>query len=250
MSEPDAGSDLSSVVTRGVAVQGGWRVTGTKIWTTGALHHDWMLTLVRTSREEDRHHGLSQLLVDLHDPNVTINPIPFLDGTAEFNEVVLDEVFVPDARVLGAVGNGWAQIGSELAFERSGPDRWLSTYLLVEQFLREHPDDVLDAADLEFVGSVTAQWWGLRQLSLSIARMIEQGREPVAEAALVKEMATRFEQDLIDGVRRLVHHEPTLDSASLLERLVARAVLTSPSFTIRGGTIEVLRSAASRALRG
>ena len=249
MSEPESGSDLSSVLTRAVRVAGGWRVSGTKIWTTGAHYSEWMMALVRTSVEEDRHRGLTQMIVDLRDRGVTVSPIPFLDGTSEFNEVVFDEVFVPDDRVLGTVGNGWAQIGSELALERSGPDRWLSTYLLVEQFLREHAMAELDGADLEFLGGVTARWWGLRQMSLSIARMVEHGREPAAEAALVKEMGTRFEQDLIEGVRRLAKVEPSLESASLHERLLARAILVSPSFTIRGGTIEILRSVAARSLR-
>jgi alkylation response protein AidB-like acyl-CoA dehydrogenase len=139
MSEPDAGSDLASVKTRAVRVDGGWTVSGTKLWTTGAHYHDWMITLVRTSDEGERHRGLSQVLVDLHDSRVHVNPIPFIDGTADFNEVVLDEVFVPDTQVLGEVGNGWAQVNSELALERAGPERWLSTYLLVEQLLREHP---------------------------------------------------------------------------------------------------------------
>ena len=248
MSEPDSGSDLASVQTRAIRVDGGWVVTGTKIWTTGAQYHDWMVALVRTSDEIERHQGLSQLAIDLHDPNVTIRPIRFIDGTSEFNEVVLDGAFVPDDRVLGTLGNGWEQINSELALERSGPDRWLSTYLLVEQFLRDYPESCAQPMVQAFLGGVVARWWGLRQLSLSIARMVEHGQEPAAQAALVKEMGTRFEQEVLDGVRQFVDLEAAPRSASLLERLVAKAVLTSPSFTIRGGTIEVLRSVVARTL--
>jgi alkylation response protein AidB-like acyl-CoA dehydrogenase len=248
MSEPDAGSDLASVKTRAVRVEGGWSVSGTKLWTTGAHYHDWMIALVRTSDEGDRHRGLSQVLIDLHDTRVQANPIPFIDGTADFNEVVLDEVFVPDTQVLGEVGNGWAQVNAELALERAGPERWLSTYLLVEQLLREHPapDDPLTLA---FLGEVTSRWWGIRQLSLSIARMVERGVEPSAEAALVKEMGSRFEQEVLDGAGSLLDLEPSPSAASLLERLVANAVLTGASFTVRGGTIEILRSVAAKALR-
>ena len=248
MSEPDAGSDLASVKTRAIRVDGGWTVSGTKLWTTGAHYHDWMITLVRTSDEGERHRGLSQVLIDLHDTRVHVNPIPFIDGTADFNEVVLDEVFVPDTQVLGEVGNGWAQVNSELALERAGPERWLSTYLLVEQLLRERPaaDDPLTLA---FLGEVTSRWWGIRQLSLSIARMVEQGVEPSAEAALVKEMGSRFEQEVLDGVCSLLDLEPSPFAASLLERLVANAVLTNASFTVRGGTIEILRSVAAKGLR-
>ena len=259
MSEPDSGSDLASVVTRATRTEGGWLVNGTKVWTTGAHEHDWMIALVRTSDEADRHAGLSQLLIDLHGAGVTINPIPFLDGTADFNEVVLADVYVPDADVIGTVGMGWSQVGSELAFERGGPDRWLSTYLVVEEYLREYVVDVrgeeevddlvVDSELVEFLGWVVAQWWGLRNLSLAVARSIDGGAAPAVEAALVKEMATRFEQDLLEALRRLVDLEPWPGSSSLFERLLANAILSAPSFTIRGGTIEILRSVAAKGLR-
>jgi alkylation response protein AidB-like acyl-CoA dehydrogenase len=248
MSEPDSGSDLASVRTRATRTDGGWLVNGTKIWTTGAHEHAWMIALVRTSDEESRHAGLSQLLVDMRAPGLTVNPIPFLDGSADFDEVVFDDVFVPDADVLGQVGNGWAQVQSELALERSGPDRWLSSYLVLEQFLREHPD-VVDDALVELVGAATARWWGLRNLSLSVARAIDGGRSPVVEAALVKEMGTRFEQDVLEALRRLVAIEPWPESSSQFERLLANAILTGPAFSIRGGTNEILRTVAAKGLR-
>ncbi len=126
MSEPDAGSDLASVLTMATRVPDGWSVSGTKIWTSGAHLNHFCVVLCRTSPlEDDRHHGLSQLIVDLTSPGITINPIPFLDGSHHFNEIVLDEVFVPDDMVLGDVGMGWQQVTSELSYERSGPDRFL-----------------------------------------------------------------------------------------------------------------------------
>jgi 3-oxocholest-4-en-26-oyl-CoA dehydrogenase alpha subunit len=137
MSEPEAGSDLASVRTRADRVDGGFAITGTKIWTGGAHLNDWLVVLCRTSTESDRHAGLSQLIVDLKSPGLTARPIQYMDGNAFFCEVTLDEVFVPDELVLGELGSGWAQNTSELAFERAGPERWLSTYLLVEQFVRE-----------------------------------------------------------------------------------------------------------------
>ncbi len=249
MSEPDSGSDLASVQARAVPGDGGWVVNGTKVWTTGAHEHDWMIALVRTSDADDRHAGLSQLLIDLHAPGVTVNPIPFLDGTADFNEVVLTDVVVPDADVVGTLGAGWSQIGSELSFERGGPDRWLSTYLVLEQFLREADGVMADPELVELVGGATARFWGLRNLSLSVARAIDAGGEPATQAALVKEMATRFEQDLLEGLRRLVDLEPDPASSSRFGRLLANAILTAPAFTIRGGTIEILRSVAAKGLR-
>ncbi|HEY7199115.1 MAG TPA: acyl-CoA dehydrogenase family protein [Candidatus Dormibacteraeota bacterium] len=248
MSEPDSGSDLASVKTRARRVEGGWLISGTKVWTSGAHVNDWFIVLCRTSEEADRHQGLSQLLVDLRSEGLRVNPIPFLDGTEHFNEVVLSDVFVPDDLVLGEVGAGWAQNTSELAHERGGPDRWLSTYLVVEEFLRERGDS-LDEAAVALLGEAAARWWGLRQLSLSVARLIDRGEAPSTESALVKEMGTRFEQDVLAAVQRLVDLEPTPGAASLFERLLARAVLTGPSFTIRGGTNEILRSVAARGLR-
>jgi alkylation response protein AidB-like acyl-CoA dehydrogenase len=246
MSEPDAGSDLAGLRTTGTRVEGGWRLDGTKVWTTGAHRADWMIALCRTSDETDRRNGLTQFLVDMSSSGLKVNPIPFLDGTADFNEVVLDEVFVPDELVLGDVGRGWAQNTSELAFERGGPDRYLSTYVVVEQWLRESTS--LGEAAYQLLGRLTASWWGFRQLSLASVRSIDEGSSPVVEAALVKELGTRFEQDVLDALQQLVDVEPSPDSSSLFEQLLCEAILTGPSFTIRGGTVEVLRSIVAKAL--
>jgi alkylation response protein AidB-like acyl-CoA dehydrogenase len=248
MSEREAGSDLAAVQTRATRVDGGWSVSGAKLWTGGARESDWFVVLCRTSDEAERHAGLTQLIVDLRSPGIDVRPIEYMDGTAFFNEVTLDEVFVPDELVLGEVGAGWGQNMSELAFERAGPERWLSTYLLVEQLLRERGDE-LDRATAEVVGEAVAGWWGIRALSLSVARLIDAGEAPAAESALVKELGTRFEQEVLDSVWRLVGVEADLRDGSPFERLLAASILGAPSFTIRGGTNEILRTVAARALR-
>ena len=189
------------------------------------------------------------MIVDLHSPGLAANPIRFIDGTADFCEVVLDEVFVPAELVLGEIGAGWNQNTSELAFERGGPDRWLSTYLIVEEYLRQIEHDQPNAAALNLLGEAAANYWILHNLSLSVARNIDKGGSPATEAALVKEMGTRFEQDILNAVLALVEFEPNLASDSLFERLLITATLTAPSFTIRGGTIEVLRSVAAKGLQ-
>jgi len=247
MSEPEAGSDLAAVQTSAVRVDGGWRVSGTKLWTGGAHENDWFVVLCRTSEEEDRHEGLTQMIVDLHAPGIAVRPIAYLDGAEFFNEVVLTDVLVADELVLGDVGGGWAQTTSELAFERAGPERWLSTYLVVEQHLREHGGGG-ERAEVA-LGEAVAGWWGIRTLSLSVARLLDAGQAPAAESALVKELGTRFEQDVLDAVWGLVADGPDPASESLFERLLAAAILGAPSFTIRGGTNEILRSVAARALR-
>jgi alkylation response protein AidB-like acyl-CoA dehydrogenase len=249
LSEPDAGSDLAAVKTRAEKVDGGWRVNGTKIWTTAAHLADWYTVLCRTADAEDRHDGLSQLLIDLRSPGVQINPIRFLDGGHHFSEVVLTDVFVPDGLLLGEPGMGWQQTGNELAFERGGPDRFLSTWLLVEQYLRDHEGTAMGERATEVLGWAVARSWGIRQLSIAVNRMIDRGFSPVAEAAMVKDIGTRFEQDVILSLTELVEAFPSLDSRSLLERLLARSILAGPSYTIRGGTTEVLVGIVAKGLR-
>ena len=252
MSEPDAGSDLAAVSTRATRADGGWLVNGTKIWTSGASENDWFIVLCRTGAPEggDRHEGLSQLLVDLRSPGLEVRPIRFIDGTASFNEVVLHDVFVPDELVLGEVGRGWSQVSSELAYERGGPDRWLSPWLLVEEYLRTRGGRFPDERAREVVGDLVGRWWGIRLLSLSVARLLDRGAAPAVESALVKELGTRFEQEVLEQVRSLVDLEPAADAGPRFERLLAALTLNAPSFTVRGGTVEVLRSVAAKGLDG
>jgi alkylation response protein AidB-like acyl-CoA dehydrogenase len=249
MSEPDAGSDLASVRTMATPVPGGWSLAGTKIWTSAAHLNHFFVVLCRTSPlEEDRHHGLSQLIVDLSAPGIKINPIPFLDGSHHFNEVVLDDALVPDDLVLGEVGMGRQQVTSELSFERSGPDRFLSSWQLLETYLAERGEEAGHAA--EAVGRLVARFWTIRQLSLSVARALQEGRSPAVEAAIVKDLGTTFEQEVVAVLQSLIEDDPDPDSSSLFESLLAQAVVVSPSYTIRGGTTEVLRSVAARGLQG
>ena len=189
MSEPASGSDLASVTTRAIHDGDSWVLDGRKIWTTGADRNDWIVVLCRTSLLDevtDKRQGLSQLIVDLRSPGVTASPIPFIDGTADFCEVTFDGVVVPDELVLGEIGSGWTQNMSELAYERGGADRWLSTYLVVEELLRNHEHGEIsdDLADL--LGEAVANYWLLHQLSLSVARSIDRGGAPAVESALVK----------------------------------------------------------------
>jgi alkylation response protein AidB-like acyl-CoA dehydrogenase len=248
MSEPDSGSDLASVSTRAVPADGGWRLSGRKLWTSGAAQNDWVTILARTSVEDSRHAGLTQFLVDLKSPGLQVQPVAFITGGGDFCEVVLDEVFVPDSLVLGELGSGWQQIGSELAFERGGPDRWLSAYGVVEELLRATTGRTLPEELVTGLGSLTAQWWALRRLSLSVARMVDDGRSPGVEAALVKSLGTRFEQSVVSMLAELA--DDLIDSSpdSRLRRLWRAAVLTSPSWTIRGGTSEVLVGIITKAL--
>lgn len=249
MSEAGSGSDLASVQTRARKVDGGWLLNGRKLWTSNAQDSEWCVVLARSADPGgDRHRGLSQFIVDMHDPGVHIRPVALLDGRPHFGEVTYDDAFVPDELLLGDAGAGWAQVTSELVYERAGSDRWLSAYLLLERLLAERSDLVASAPGAALVGELTAQFWAIRRLSLSIARALDRGEQPGAESALVKEMGTRFEQDAVAAIWALYDAVPQPSSDSLFERLLHRSILTAPSFTIRGGTVEILRSVATNGL--
>ncbi|MEV7225557.1 acyl-CoA dehydrogenase family protein [Polymorphospora sp. NPDC051019] len=248
MSEPDSGSDLASVRTRARQVAGGWRVTGTKVWTSHAHRSHLMLTLVRTAAPDpgSRHAGFSQLLVDLSAPGVTVNPIPYLDGGHHFNEVVLDDVFVSDGMVVGTPGQGWTQVTAELAHERSGPERYLSTFPLLERMsaaLAGGGDEVGGV-----LGRAYARLWVLRQMSTGVARSIDAGTASSLVTALVKDMGTRLENEIVDEARRWRPSAPAPDAPDGYDRLLAQAQLHAPGFTLRGGTSEILRGLVARAI--
>jgi alkylation response protein AidB-like acyl-CoA dehydrogenase len=250
MSEPDSGSDLASIRTRATRnADGDWVVNGAKVWTSNAHASHYAITLVRTSPADPaaRHTGLSQLLVDLSLPGITVNPIRILDGGHHFNEVVFDDVVVPGDMLLGEEGNGWHQVTAELAFERSGPERFLSTYPLVAEFARRVAES-RDPAGLATLGRLSARLLALRQMSLRIAGALDRGELPDIPAALVKDVGTTFEADVIDEVRRVVDVPASLDSPDPLGRALAEAQLHAPGYTLRGGTNEILRGIVARGL--
>ncbi|MDT3446319.1 MULTISPECIES: acyl-CoA dehydrogenase family protein [unclassified Pseudofrankia] len=245
MSEPDAGSDLAGLRTRAVRSGDAWRVNGTKIWTSGAAEADYILALLRTS--DDRRGGLTQFLVDRNSEGLTVSPIDFIDGTRDFCELSFDDVLIPDSRRLGEVGGGWSQNTAELVLERGGVDRWMSLIPVLERWAKTEWGAVPGWFEAD-LGHITARCWAFRSMSLSLARMVDAGLTPIVEAALIKEMATRFEQECVEIVRRHFGRLPALGSEDQYESLLARAILTSPSWSIRGGTNEVLRNIVGREL--
>jgi alkylation response protein AidB-like acyl-CoA dehydrogenase len=247
MSEPDSGSDLASIRTRATPVCGGYEVTGAKVWTSYAHESHYAITLVRTggSQPADRHRGLSQLIVDLNAKGVSIRPIRNLAGEHDFNEMVLDRVFVPSEMLVGQEGEGWTQVTSELAFERSGPERFLSSHQVMRGLAGEAEGDA--APELtKALGTMAAELWTLRQMSLSVAGMLQAGETPNLEAALVKDLGNAFERAVPERARLLA---PRLRrGAGRLEASLADAILYAPSWTLRGGTREILRGIIARGL--
>src|SRR5215213_2308372 len=249
MSEPDAGSDLASVQTRARKVDGGWSITGRKVWTSHAHRSQYAILFCRTAPPaEDRHAGFSQFVLDLHAPGMTIRPIRVLTGEAHFNEMILDEVFVPDEMVVGEIGNGWAQLTSELGYERSGPERFMSPLPLLLAWIGSLGADP-DAADsTELLGRLTARLWSLRQLSVSVTVALQRGDDVATSAALVKDLGTQFEQNTIEALRSALGREPDPAGPDVLDVLLAQAIAAAPGFTLRGGTNEILRGIVARAL--
>jgi acyl-CoA dehydrogenase len=245
MSEPDSGSDLASIRTRARQVEGGWEVDGAKIWTSNAHRSHMMILFARTApRGEDRHAGVSQFLVDLAWPGIAVRPIDNLAGEHDFNEVVFDRMFVPDAMVVGAIGNGWNQVTSELAFERSGPERWLSTYRTLKELV-DNLGPKPGAKEAEALGRLVAHLWTLRHMSVAVAGMLQRGESPNLAAAIVKDLGTQFEQEIPEVARKLV---PAAARSDAFAAALAHAVLWSPAFTLRGGTKEILRGIIARGL--
>jgi alkylation response protein AidB-like acyl-CoA dehydrogenase len=245
MSEPDSGSDLASVRTTARRDGDHWVLNGTKVWTSGAHRADFMIALVRTSPVDPkaRHQGLTQFIVDLRAPGITVNPIVSLDGGHHFNEVVLEDVRLTDADLLGNEGDGWTQVTSELAYERSGPERFLSTFPLLAAAA-----DAASAPSSAELGQAVAELTTLRAMSAEVADALGRGQAPAVEAALVKDLGTRFEGRVIELARRLHPGEPDPDSPGDLTRHLAHAVTHSPGFTLRGGTNEILRGIVAKSL--
>ncbi len=244
LSEPGAGSDLAALETRAVRVDGGWRISGTKVWTSNAHVVQHMILLGRTApRSADRRHGFTQFIVDLQASGIRVNPIRNLAGQSEFNEVVLDGVFVPDDLVLGPVDLAWKQLISELAFERSGPDRFLSALRLYTAFIdAAGPEPTAEEAVL--IGRMAGHLWTLRQMSMSVARML-QDRSPELEATIVKDLGNRFEQELVEQCRAL---RPAAARGTPYADALIDAQLYMPRVTIQGGTPQILRNAIAREL--
>jgi len=246
MSEPGVGSDLASVRTRAVKVDGGWRVSGSKLWTSHAHRSRYLIALVRSAESERRHEGLSQLIVDLSSPGVSVRPITDMGGERDFCEVFLDDVFVPDSFLLGRPGDGWKLVLGELAFERSGPERFMSSFVLLPAVLRELGSAAANPDAAELLGRLAAHFLTLRHMSGSIAELLEQGVKPDMEAAVVKDLGAEFERDVVEAARVLLTLPAAPRPSAALAAMLGEALLASPSFTLRGGTREILRGIIAR----
>ncbi|MFL5063028.1 MAG: acyl-CoA dehydrogenase family protein [Xanthobacteraceae bacterium] len=250
MSEPGSGSDLFAAKTKATKTNRGWVINGSKIWTSNAHIADYMIGLFRTSppTKDNRRYGLTQFLVDMKTPGITVNPIYQMTGEHDFNEVIFEDAVTPEDHVLGEIDGAWKQATSELAYERSGPERFLETFYVLIALVRAlGPKPDLRSA--EGLGRLVAQLHTLRRMSVSVNGMLQAGQEPVVEGSIVKDLGTVWERKLPGRVRELAAFlEPEMTNRASLEEQLAFAITMAPKLTIQGGTTEVLRGIIARGL--
>jgi alkylation response protein AidB-like acyl-CoA dehydrogenase len=248
-SEPDAGSDLASLRTRAARVDGGWSVTGRKVWTSYAGFARWGVCLARTDPDAPRHRGISYLVVDMSSPGVEVRPLVQLTGEAEFNEVVLDDVFVPDEQLVGDQHDGWRVANTTLAHERG------TSFPFKEQVVHEIMlDDLYRQAgsggrldDVDVADGLAQSFVELRLLRLHNWRTLGRlaaGREPGPESSIVKLAWSDMSQHLGDVALRVE------GPAAPLSGRWGRQWLWSKAASIAGGTSEIQRTIIAERLLG
>ena len=246
MSEPDSGSDLAGVRTKAEKVDGGWLVNGAKVWTSGAHQCHYMIGLFRTDTKAEKHDGLSQFLVDLKTPGITIRPIHNLTGEHDFNHVYFEDVFLPDDRIIGKPGDGWKQVLAELAFERAGPERYMSNFPMIVQMIDACGPTPSERSAVE-IGRMVAQIATMREMSVSVAGMQHAGQDPALQGTMVKELGVTFEQN-VPGIAHEMLGREALLGGDEFARSLAYVTQASVSFSLRGGTREVVRGIIARGL--
>lgn len=246
LSEPDSGSDLASIRTKAERISGGWRVSGRKIWSSNGQNSHFLLALVRTaSGTSSRHDGFSQFFIDLSSSGVSIAPIGVMGGDAPFAEITFDDVFVPDAMVLGKVDDGWRQVTSMLVFERCGPERYLSTAPLLSELI----DSVAVRGGAEAdLGLVAAKLMATRALANKTRALGQGNARSTYLGAIVKDIAAQEEQEVVAVARRALA-DGVIDSTPANRKMIRDGMLTAPTFSIRGGTVQILRNVVAKELR-
>ncbi|WP_434444988.1 acyl-CoA dehydrogenase family protein [Lentzea sp. E54] len=237
-SEPEAGSDLASLRTKALRADGGWRLAGQKVWTSLAHQADWAICLARTDSSVPKHKGITYFLVDMRSDGVEVRPLREITGDARFNEVFLDDVFVPDDCVVGEVNDGWRLARTTLANERVAMGSALGEPL--EQVLRSP-----GAADhAERLGALVAQGLAVSVLDLRASLRVLGGQEPGAESSVRKLVGVRQRQDVAEFAVDLLGPDAAVDGDLVHEFLLTRCL------SIAGGTTQVLMNLAGERILG
>ena len=245
LSEPNSGSDLASVRTAARRDDDGWVLNGQKVWTTGAHVSHFMIALVRSEAGSERQQGLSQFVIPMDTPGVSVKPIIDLTGAHEFNEVFFEDVRLPETALLGTEGEGWKQATAELSLERAGPERYLSSMVLFLELVR-YAEAEQDMALQQLIGRLTADAWTLRLMSASVAAKLARGEDPALEATMVKDLGNSYEQAIPQLVQAAADLGDT--DAATLRDVCFYLLQVSPSFSLRGGTREIIKGIIARGL--
>ncbi|GAA0641639.1 acyl-CoA dehydrogenase [Kutzneria viridogrisea] len=239
-SEPEAGSDLASLRTRAVRAPGGWRLTGQKVWTSLAREADWAICLARTDERVAKHKGITYFLVDMRSPGIQVRPLREITGDAVFNEVFLDEVFVPDDCVVGEVNGGWRLARTTLANERVAMGGGSSLGKEVERVLAHEPG----AEHAERIGALVAQGLAVSLLDLRGTLNRLGGHDPGAGSSVRKLVGVRHRQSVAEAALDL------LGPAGAVAGECSREFLLTRCLSIAGGTTQVLLTLAAEQLLG
>jgi alkylation response protein AidB-like acyl-CoA dehydrogenase len=243
-SEPGAGSDLASLRTKAVRVDGGWELTGQKVWTSSAHKAQWGVCLARTDPDAPKHKGITYFLIDMSSPGILIRPLREITGDALFNEVFLDSVFVPDEMVVGTVNDGWRLARTTLANERVAMAHGTALGNPMEQLLAAAAEINLDVAQQDRLARliITAQVGSL--LDQRIAQLAVGGQDPGAESSVRKLIGVRYRQALAEFRMDLT------DGAGIVEGKIVHDFLNTRCLTIAGGTEQILLTLAAERLLG
>ena len=245
MSEPGAGSDLAGLQTRAVEEGDDYVLNGQKIWTSFAHLAEYCYLVARTNPEVPKHKGISEFLVDMKTPGITIKPIVDMTGAHHFNEVYFDHVRIPKQCLVGEKDRGWYQIAAQLDYERSGIERLMSNYPLMGVITRYVKEHGLDRSEVirHRLAQLHIEFWAGKFMIYKVAWLLSQGIIPNAESAAAKAYCTEFEQRLAQTASELVggygHLIPGSHCALLTGR-IARAYLSAPDYTLHGGTSPIL----------
>lgn len=249
-SEPEAGSDLPALRTRATRVEGGWRISGQKVWTSYATMAQWCFLLARTGAQGSRKQGITVFLMNMSEPGVEVRPIKTMLGPHHLNEVYLDDVWVPDASVLGEVDGGWQIVMDVLSFERIG----IARYARCESLLRAAPT-ALGAQWLELPSGLRERWAAAmvrtRQTRLLAYRLLHRaqaGTPPIAEAAQYRVAVTTLDQEVAEVLMEMVGNAAlgTHDSTATFAREVEDHWRYAQASTVASGTLEVNKNAAAQ----
>lgn len=239
-SEPGAGSDLAALTTKAVKVDGGWQLSGSKVWNSLAQFADKGFCLARTNPKAPKHQGISYFLVDMKAAGVTVRPLRELTGSALFNEVFLDDVFVPDNDVVGEVDHGWEVARNTLSNERvSLGNKELPLYASVGALLKWARAQELDALATHRVGQLVADGYAVRVLNQRATIIQIDGADPGMVSSVSKLLNMKFGQDASEFVQAEFGHEGAVGDESTPAGTWAAYLLAGRATTIYGGTTEI-----------